>query len=121
MNSLKYLWGLQLPYPSTPCGRATPETTLEPVQGWPARRAGGLQPSFTSLNTPCRTPMISAPWAKTSGFDVEGDWVPRSRDGLANGFGKVDFGADQRLATQSRSINTTSFLAAALMPLTDLE
>jgi hypothetical protein len=33
-----------LPNPSTPCGRATPETTLRPFLGWPAPRAGGLRP-----------------------------------------------------------------------------
>jgi hypothetical protein len=35
-----------LPYPSKPCGWATPKTTLQPFRGWPARRAGGLQLSF---------------------------------------------------------------------------
>jgi hypothetical protein len=47
-----------MPYPSTPCGRATPETAIRPFQGWPARRAGGLQPSSTPLDTPRRTPMV---------------------------------------------------------------
>jgi hypothetical protein len=44
--------GPTMPEPSTPCGRATPETALWPVQGWPAHRAGGLQPSSTLLDTP---------------------------------------------------------------------
>jgi hypothetical protein len=26
-----------MPDPSTPCGRATPETALWPLQGWPVR------------------------------------------------------------------------------------
>jgi hypothetical protein len=33
--------------PSTSCGRATPETALQPFLGWPARRAGGLMLSST--------------------------------------------------------------------------
>jgi hypothetical protein len=34
-----------MPYPFTPCGQATPETAIQPFQGWPARRAGNLRPS----------------------------------------------------------------------------
>jgi hypothetical protein len=45
------------PYRSTPCGRATYKTTLQPFQRWPARRAGGLRSSSTPLDTPRRTPM----------------------------------------------------------------
>jgi hypothetical protein len=45
-------------YLSMPCGRATPEMALQPFQEWPARRAGGLQPSSTHLETPRCTPMI---------------------------------------------------------------
>jgi hypothetical protein len=44
-------------YPSTPCGRATPETTLRPLQGWPARKTGGLLPSSIPLDTQSCTPM----------------------------------------------------------------
>jgi hypothetical protein len=39
------LLGLAIPYPSMPWGRATPKTALWPFQGWPGRRASGLQPS----------------------------------------------------------------------------
>jgi hypothetical protein len=45
-----------IPYPPTPCGRATSETALRPFQGWPSRRAGGQRPSSTPLDTPHRTP-----------------------------------------------------------------
>jgi hypothetical protein len=54
MDSLKYWWA-----PLSP-------TLLHPVRGpslklpflrWPARRAGGLQPSSTPLDTPRRAPM----------------------------------------------------------------
>jgi hypothetical protein len=37
--------------PSTPCRRATPERAL---QGWSARKAVGLQPFYTPLDTPRR-------------------------------------------------------------------
>jgi hypothetical protein len=49
--------GLAKPGPSTPCGQAIPETALWPFEGWTAHSVGGLQPSFTTLDTPCRTPM----------------------------------------------------------------
>jgi hypothetical protein len=49
--------GPAMPDPSTPFGRATLETTLRPFQGWPARRAGGLGPSSTPLDTPRPTPL----------------------------------------------------------------
>ena len=49
--------GPAMPDPSTPCGRATPETALRPFQGRVAHRAGGLRPSFTLLETPRRMPM----------------------------------------------------------------
>jgi hypothetical protein len=49
--------GPAMPYPSTLCGPATPETALWPFQGRSACRAGGLRPSSTPLDTPRRTPM----------------------------------------------------------------
>jgi hypothetical protein len=49
-----------MPNPSTPCGWATPETTFQPFQGWPASRAGNLRPSSTLLDTPRRTPIIES-------------------------------------------------------------
>jgi hypothetical protein len=51
--------GPVMPYPSMPCKRATPETALCPFQELPTRRAGGLQPSSTSIDTPRPTPMFS--------------------------------------------------------------
>jgi hypothetical protein len=47
--------GPAMAYPSTPCGRATSETGLQPFQGWPSRRVAGLQPSSSLLDppTPC--------------------------------------------------------------------
>jgi hypothetical protein len=47
--------------PSTPCGRATPETALPPFKGWLVRSAGNLQPSSTPSDTPRRTPMETSP------------------------------------------------------------
>jgi hypothetical protein len=49
--------GTAMPYPSTPCRRATFKTALRPLQGWPTRRGGGLRLSPTSLNTRRYTPM----------------------------------------------------------------
>jgi hypothetical protein len=57
MDSLKFYLGPPLPYPSTRCGQATPETALRPFQGSPTRRTGDLRLSSTSLDTPRRTPM----------------------------------------------------------------
>jgi hypothetical protein len=54
--------GPATPNSSTSCGRATPETTLWPFQGWPACRAGGLQLSPTPLDTPRCTPMLLPPY-----------------------------------------------------------
>jgi hypothetical protein len=53
--------GLTIPYPSPPSGLATPETALQPFQGWPARRAVALShllPTWT--RSPRRAPMILA-------------------------------------------------------------
>jgi hypothetical protein len=41
--------------PSTPCGRATAERPHGRFGGWPARKADGLRPSSTPLDTPRRT------------------------------------------------------------------
>jgi hypothetical protein len=49
--------GLAMPYPSTPCRQATPETALRPFQGWPSCRVGDLRPSFTLLDTSYQPPM----------------------------------------------------------------
>jgi hypothetical protein len=48
----KVLFGPAMPYPSTPCEQATPETARQLFQGWPTHRAGGLRPSSTLLDTP---------------------------------------------------------------------
>jgi hypothetical protein len=37
----KVALGPTMPYPSTPCGWAIPETILWPFQGWPPRGDGG--------------------------------------------------------------------------------
>jgi hypothetical protein len=39
------------------CGRDTPETALQPFQGWLARKVGGLRPFSTLLDTPRHMPM----------------------------------------------------------------
>jgi hypothetical protein len=63
-----------IPYPSTPCGWAIPETAVRPVQGWSAQRLGGLRPSSTLLNTPHRTPMGKNEWQSWKG---SGGFLPR--------------------------------------------
>jgi hypothetical protein len=55
--------GPTMPYPSMPCGRASPETAISALrlfQLWPACRAGGLRPSPTPLDTPRRAPMATS-------------------------------------------------------------
>jgi hypothetical protein len=54
MDSLKYCKGPPCPTPLRPagCGRAIPVTALQPFQGWPACRAGGVGPSFYPLGYP---------------------------------------------------------------------
>jgi hypothetical protein len=49
--------GPALPYPSSPCGRATPEMALRPLQRGPARRGARLRPSSSPLVTPRYTPV----------------------------------------------------------------
>jgi hypothetical protein len=57
-----------MPFPSTPCGRATLETALQLFQGLPACKAGGLRPSSTPLDTPRRTPMDWREYIETIGI-----------------------------------------------------
>jgi hypothetical protein len=47
--------GPAMSYPSTSCGRVTPETASQSFQGWHALMAGALRLPFTPLDTPCRT------------------------------------------------------------------
>jgi hypothetical protein len=47
-----------MPNPSTPYGRTTPKTAIWPFWRWPARRAGGLKPSSTPLDTPYRMGLL---------------------------------------------------------------
>jgi hypothetical protein len=56
------------PFSFMACGRATSETDVKPFQGWPASRAGSLQPSSTPLDTPYHTLMFMTQniWALTS-------------------------------------------------------
>jgi hypothetical protein len=61
---------LAMPYTSTPCGRATPETALQSFQVSPTHRAGGLWPSSTPLDTPRVTSMFCA-------TEVAAKWHPR--------------------------------------------
>jgi hypothetical protein len=49
--------GPAMPNPFMPCGRATPEMTLQLFQGRPTRRVGSRRPSSTPLDTPHRTSM----------------------------------------------------------------
>jgi hypothetical protein len=46
--------GPVIPDPFTPCGWATPEMALQPFQGRPTHRMGGLRPFSTFLDTPRR-------------------------------------------------------------------
>jgi hypothetical protein len=73
MDSLKFHPGPPMPYPSTPCGEATPETALQPFQGWPTHRAGSLHPSSTPLDTPRRTPKGTSLESDFGRFSIEGD------------------------------------------------
>jgi hypothetical protein len=50
--------GHVMPYSYAPCRQATSETALQPFQGLPARRAGGLWPSSIPLDTPHHIPML---------------------------------------------------------------
>jgi hypothetical protein len=82
-----------MPYPSSPCGQATPQTALRSVPGWPACRASSLRPSCTPLDTPCHTPMFltcrQPPWRRRlhrplqvqGQFHDQGDakWIVTSR------------------------------------------
>jgi hypothetical protein len=56
----KVSFGPAMPDPSTPCGRATPETTFRPFQGWPSHRAGSLRLTSTLLDTARRAPLLEA-------------------------------------------------------------
>jgi hypothetical protein len=48
--------GPAMPYPFTPCRRVTPETTLQPFQGWPARRGGWPAVVFYTFGRPTPYP-----------------------------------------------------------------
>jgi hypothetical protein len=54
---LKVSLGPALLYPSKLYGQANPETAFWPFQGRPARKTGGLQPSFTPMDPPRSMPM----------------------------------------------------------------
>jgi hypothetical protein len=58
--------GLNMPDPSMPCRRATPETALWPFRGWPTRRVGCLRMSSTLLDSPRRTPMVGGGYQPSS-------------------------------------------------------
>jgi hypothetical protein len=49
--------GPTMPYLSTPCRRATPDTAILLSQRRPTHRVGSPRPSSTHLETPCCTPM----------------------------------------------------------------
>jgi hypothetical protein len=53
----KVLLGPAMPYLSTLCGFATPETAFRAFQGWSARRVGNLRSSLIPLDTPFRPPV----------------------------------------------------------------
>jgi hypothetical protein len=53
---LKVSQGPTMPNPSSLSWWVTPETALHPIQGSPTRKVGGLQSSFTPLDTSRRTP-----------------------------------------------------------------
>jgi hypothetical protein len=54
----KVLLGPAMPYPSTVCGFATPETAFWAFQGWSAPRVGGLRSSSIHLDTPFPPPVL---------------------------------------------------------------
>jgi hypothetical protein len=82
-----------MPYPPTPCGRATPETALLSFQRWPAHRAGSLRLFSSPLDTPHRTPLYRGMQSNSStslgnkvghvtsgGHVTRGPVIPASRD-----------------------------------------
>jgi hypothetical protein len=79
-----------MPDPSTPCGRASPETALRPFQGWPASRAGVTWPSSTHLDTPCCTPMER--WKDGKMALIHVPLRGRSKKGAEAGGGGVEQG-----------------------------
>jgi hypothetical protein len=50
--------GPAMPNLSMPCGQATTEKALQPLQGWPAYKVSWLRPFSTPLDIPRRTPMV---------------------------------------------------------------
>jgi hypothetical protein len=67
---LKVSPGPAMPNPSTPCRWATPKTALRSFWGWLVRRAGGLRPSSTPLDTPGRTGLV---------LNQCSVWIPRGK------------------------------------------
>jgi hypothetical protein len=61
-----------MPYPSTLCRQASTDTALQPFQGWPVYRAGGLRASHSPFNTPCRTRMERPEKPKRRRLENEG-------------------------------------------------
>jgi hypothetical protein len=88
-----------MPCPSTPCGRATLETTLRPFLWWPARRAGDLR--LSSSLWYCPTPYV---YGEQTG--KSGDWVGERGKERVRGRGRRDQG--QRTGTLSHQ----SFISA---------
>jgi hypothetical protein len=88
--------GPAMPYPSMACGQAIPEAIIQSFQGWPARRACGLQPSSTLFDTPCRTPMGE------SGDDCGGKGMGEGRGG---GTGQEMHSSDESKKTIYQIIN----------------
>jgi hypothetical protein len=64
------------PDPSTSCRRATPETALQPYLGWLARRAVGLRPSSTPLDTPRCTHKLPSDLLRGNDCNAS-QWLPR--------------------------------------------
>jgi hypothetical protein len=63
--------GPTMPYPSKPCGQATPETALRPFQGWPRCRASGLRLSSIHLDTPRHMSMSKVKGQRPKAKEVE--------------------------------------------------
>jgi hypothetical protein len=50
--------GTAMPNLSSPCGQASPETALQPFQGWPTRRAGGSVAVFYPFGHPTQSAYV---------------------------------------------------------------
>jgi hypothetical protein len=103
--------GPAIPYASTPFGRATPETTLQLFQGWPACRAGGLTPPSTPLDTSRRTPLCRFAWSRCRRRFCP-DVAVCSMRPVASADSKVPVKAERATLKERKTVGTMDELSA---------